>query len=832
MTLSRRQALALSTVLATGAVLPAASPAGAATAPTALAPTGRAPGAAAAPSGPVPPAEGHTLWYDKPATHWEREALPLGSGDLGVKVFGGVATEQLQLNEKSLWTGGPGSKEGYDHGDWPAPRPGALDEVRRIIDEKGSMDPDEVSRRLGNPTYGTPAGIVPGFGNYQNFGSLVLDLPGAPASPVAYRRHLDLNNALAGVSYRDATTGTTYTREYFASHPGRVVAGRLTADRPGQVTFTLRIDSAQSGASTAAENGRITVAGALADNGLRYEGQVQVVAQGGTRTESGGRITVTGADSAVFVFSAGTDYADRHPTYRGTDPHDRVTSAVTRAAAQPYEGLRAAHIADHRRLYDRVRLDIGQRMPADVPTDQLLAGYRADPQSPADRALEALFFRYGRYLLIASSRPGSLLPANLQGVWNNSNTPPWNADYHTNINIQMNYWPAEITNLAETAGPYHDLVDALRPPGRKTAREMFGAPEGWVVHQNTNPFGYTGVHDWSTSFWMPEANGWLVQQMYEHYLFGRDRAYLRTRAYPAMKEAARFWLANLHTDPRDATLVVSPSYSPEQGEFTAGASISQQIVFDLLTNTVEASEVLGVDRELREKIKATLTKLDPGLRIGRWGQLQEWKADVDDPANTHRHVSHLFALHPGRQIEPGTEFAAAAEVSLAARGDGGTGWSKAWKINFWALLGDGDHAARMLGEQLKSSTLPNLWDTHPPFQIDGNFGATAGIAEMLLQGRHGTVHVLPALPSAWAAKGSYDGLRARGGFTVGVDWQEGRPVEIRITSTAGGTAKVRHPALAGRVRVVRAGGGSTTYTAKDGVLGVPTRAGETYRIRP
>ncbi|MFI5805279.1 glycosyl hydrolase family 95 catalytic domain-containing protein [Streptomyces sp. NPDC051561] len=826
MSLSRRQALALSAVVATTASLPLTAT------PAAAAPEAAMPDGTEAPPAPLVPdlSAGHTLWYDKPAGDWEREALPIGSGDLGAKVFGGVATEQLQLNEMSLWTGGPGSKEGYDHGNWPAPRPGALDEVRGIIDERGSMDPDEVSRRLGNPTYSTPAGIVPGFGNYQNFGSLVLDFPGAPVAPTAYRRHLDLNNAVAGVSYRDAD-GVTHTREYFASHPAHVIAGRLTADRPGKVSFTLRLDSAQTGAATTATGGRLTLVGNLADNALRYEGQVQVTTEGGTRTETGGRITVTGADSATFLFSAGTDYADRYPAYRGTDPHPRVTAAVSRAAALPYGELRATHLADHRGLYDRVALDIGQQMPADRPTDRLLAGYRADPAAPADRALEALFFRYGRYLLIASSRPGSL-PANLQGVWNNSNTPPWSADYHTNINIQMNYWPAEITHLAETAEPHHDFVDALRAPGRRTAKEMFGAAEGWIVHQNTNTFGYTGVHDWATSFWMPEAAGWLCQQLYERYLFGLDRTFLRERAYPVMKEAARFWLTNLHTDPRDGTLVVSPSYSPEQGEFTAGASLSQQIVLDLLTNTAEASRILGVDAELRKQIKDTLARLDPGLRIGKWGQLQEWKADIDDPANTHRHVSHLFALHPGRRIEPGSKFAEAAEVSLTARGDGGTGWSKAWKINFWATLGDGDHAAKMLGEQLKSSTLPNLWDTHPPFQIDGNFGATSGIAEMLLQSRHGTVHVLPALPGAWSAKGSYDGLRARGNFTVGVTWQQGRPTEIRLTSGSGTPAKLRHPALTGRVRVLRAGARPTTYTAGNGLLNLPTHEGETYRIQP
>ncbi|MBT2493271.1 glycoside hydrolase family 95 protein [Streptomyces sp. ISL-96] len=810
------------------------------------------------------------LWYDKPAASWEREALPIGNGAMGAKVFGGVARDRLQLNEKSLWTGGPGSKEGYDHGNWPQPRPGAIADVQKIIDEKGAMDPDEVSRRLGNPAYAT-VGKVPGFGDYQNFGDLFLDMPGAPASPVGYRRGLDIADAVATVSYSDGQT--RFTREYFASYPAGVIAGRVFADRPGQVSFTLSFKSAQAGASVTAKDGRLLIRGALADNGLRYEGQVHVLTSGGTLTDghdgSGdGRVVVAGADSATFVFSAGTDYAAAtHPHYRGDDPHARVTAAVDQAAEQTYSELREVHVADHRALFHRVRLDIGQHdeaapdpasaPPPEVPTDQLLSSYTGGASS-ADRALEALFFAYGRYLLIASSRPGSL-PANLQGVWNNSNTPPWNADYHTNINVQMNYWPAESANLAETAQPYHHFIDDLRAPGRSTAQSMFGTDEGWVVHQNTNPFGYTGVHDWSTSFWMPEANGWLVQQLYERYLFSRDRDFLREQAYPAMKEAAQFWLANLHTDPRDGKLVVSPSYSPEQGNFTAGASISQQIVHDLLVNVVEASEVLGsgCDEEFRTTVKAALVDLDPGLRIGSWGQLQEWKADLDSRTNTHRHVSHLFALHPGRQIEAGSAYADAARVSLTARGGGGTGWSKAWKINFWARLRDGDHAAKMLAEQLKSSTLPNLWDTHPPFQIDGNFGATSGIAEMLLQsharvagagagagaGPGAVVDVLPALPSAWAERGSYDGLRARGDFTVGVDWRQGAATEIRIASGSGVTAKLRSPLFAGPspgpFRVVRAdgnGGGDggdeepVGHTVQDGVLTLPTRAGERYRI--
>ncbi|OEJ51899.1 glycoside hydrolase family 95 protein [Streptomyces agglomeratus] len=863
------------------------------------------------------------LRYDKPATGWEREALPIGNGAMGAMVFGGVGREQLQLNEKSLWTGGPGSAEGYDHGDWPEPRPGAIADVQRIIDRQGSMEPGEVSRRLGNPAYAT-VGAVPGFGNYQNLGDLFLDVPDAPhvpdapeapRTPGAYRRALDIADAVATVSYSDGETRCT--REYFASHPGNVIVGRVSADRPGKVSFTLSFRSAQAGTSVTVKDGRLLIRGALADNGLKYEAQVQVLITGGTRTDthadsnsadrstsadrsdnasgggsssedsgsssndSGSRIVVTGADSAMFVLSAGTDYAGDRPGhgYRGDDPHARVTATVDRAAGQTYSDLRRAHVADHRALFDRVRLDIGQHAVTDadgvpvpdVPTDQLLRSYTGRGASPADRALEALYFAYGRYLLIASSRPGSL-PANLQGVWNDSDTPPWCGDYHTNINIQMNYWPAELTNLPETAEPYHDFIDRLRVPGRRTAHSMFGTAAGWVVHQNTNPFGYTGVHDWPTAFWMPEANGWLVQQLYERYLFGRDKAFLRDTAYPVMKEAAQFWLANLHTDPRDGKLVVSPSYSPEHGDFTAGASMPQQIVHDLLANTAEASEALGTDDDFRAEILGALAALDPGLRIGSWGQLQEWKADIDSRTDTHRHASHLFALHPGRRIEAGTAYADAARVSLTARGDGGTGWSKAWKVNFWARLRDGDHAARMLAEQLKCSTLPNLWDTHPPFQIDGNFGATSGIAEMLLQshsrsGRHAgatatatasvagagagagagsapgsgagpagevLVDLLPALPSVWAERGSYDGLRARGDFTVGVDWRQGAATEIRLHSGSGVTARLRSPLFAGPrpgpFRVVRDDREPADHTLTDGTLTLPTRPGEHYRI--
>ncbi|MGC5011121.1 glycosyl hydrolase family 95 catalytic domain-containing protein [Streptosporangium sp. DT93] len=787
-----------------------------------------------------------TLRYDAPATDWETQALPIGNGALGAMVFGGVGRERIQFNEKSLWTGGPGS-EGHDHGNRARPRPGALAEVRARIDAEGRMSPEAVAALLGQPRRG--------YGAYQPFGDLWLDLPELPeasgvggvagggtgtAGVSGYRRELDLGEAVARVGY--TAGGVGHLREYFASHPGDVVVGRISADRPGRVSFTLRMSCPHPGGRVTVSAGRLTLRGALADNRMRFEAQVQVVACGGTRADGAGHVTVEGADSAVFVLSAGTDYADVHPGYRGDDPRARVTATVDEAAGTSYERLRAAHRADHRELFDRVVLTLGRRAPAApedpdpaieaasvvpvVPTDRLRAAYTGGP-SAADRALEALFFAYGRYLLIASSRRGSL-PANLQGVWNDSTTPPWSADYHVNINLQMNYWLAEQTGLAETAEPYDRFVASLVAPGRESARRMFGV-RGWVVHDETTPFGFTGVHDWPTAFWFPEAAAWLTRRLYEHYLFGGDLSYLREAAYPVMREAAVFWLDTLHVDPRDGTLVASPSYSPEHGDFSAGAAMSQQIVFDVLTNTLEAARTLGDDPAFRAELADALARLDPGVRIGSWGQLQEWKDDWDDPGDTHRHLSHLYALHPGSQVTAGTPEAEAARVSLVARGDGGTGWSKAWKIGFWARLLDGDHAHLTLAGQLRDSTLDNLWDTHPPFQIDGNLGAVAGMAEMLLQSAHGTVHVLPALPAAWP-DGSVTGLRARGGVTVDVSWTGGAATRIVLRAGATGPIRVRAAMIAGPHRVRDAAGGTPGTTRAEDVLVVDARAGETYIV--
>lgn len=762
----------------------------------------------------VAPEHKLSLWYDRPATDWESEALPIGNGHIGGMVFGAVDHERIQFNEKTLWTGGPNSTADYTGGN----RNGAVKHLSSVRSKLNAGNIGDAAEEAQSHL----TGLNEGFGNYQNFGDIHLDFKLPDNVTVSeYRRELDLEDAIARVSY--TYKGVDYLREYFVSHPHNVMVMRLTASQPGKLSFDVRPVSAQSGASVTANGDIIMMKGRLSNNGMKYESRIKLVNEGGSLSAGKGHITIDAADAMTIIMSAGTDYANQYPAYKGADPHQHVLAAVNAASEITYSTLKTAHLNDYQALFNRVSLNINDAK-SQIPTDQLLANYASAP----NRSLEVLMFQYGRYLLISSSRAGSL-PANLQGVWNNSNTPPWTSDYHFNVNLQMNYWPAQVANLSETMVPLLDYVESLVEAGRVTARKHYGVTGGgWSVNTMNNPFGFTAP-GWNFNWgWAPSANAFIMNNLWDAYTYSGDVALLNDRIYPLLKETSQFWTKFLVED-TDGTLVSSPCFSPEQGTISKGCAFDQQLVWDLFANTIEASAILNTDVAFREELQAKRDQLSP-IEIGRYGQIQEWKEDIDDPENTHRHVSQLVALYPGKQINIHTpEWLDAARATLLHRGDGGTGWSKANKINLWARLLDGDHAHAILGGQITGSTLKNLLDTHPPFQIDGNLGLTSGMAEMLIQSHLGTIDVLPALPSAWPS-GSFSGLRARGGFTLDVAWDRARVQTIAITSTAGNRAKLFYSHINGAV-VTDNMGKVINYTAVNaGQIEFDTQAGKTYTV--